>query len=129
MDEKITWWTYERLQEDGKIKTVTANCNDHDGKLTGHLGVYGVKEWLDENPEEARRLGWVKHIQHNIRKYVQYNQQTQYVMVSHKPIDEFTYEDEYHVFDKTEEMMRRAEESAIVGGEWTSYDGAIIWEV
>lgn len=124
--EKPTYWQYERLQEDGKVKAVGINCNDTDGKLTGHPGIYGVKEWLDENPEEARRLGWVKHIQHNVDKWLTYNKQTQYVMKSHKIIDEFTYEDEYHVLDKTEDMMRRAEESG--GGEWVSTDG-IIWEV
>ena len=107
MDEKKTWWTYERLKEDGKVEKIYTNKNDFDGKLTGHI-VFGVKEWFDENPEEARRLGYVKHIHHSI-KYVEYNKQTQYLMRSNKIIDEYTYEDEYHVLDKTPEMMRDQE--------------------
>ena len=70
MDEKETWWEYERLEEDGKIKTVYQGMNDYDGKLTGVPGVYGVSFWLDENPEKARALGWVKHIHHSIEKTV-----------------------------------------------------------
>ena len=111
--EQETYWTYEKLQEDGKVETVPTN--DFDGKITGHI-VFGVKQWFDENPEEARRLGWVKHIMHNEAKWVTYNKQTQYLVKSHKPIDEFTYEDVYHVMDKTEEMMRRQEEG--IGEAW-----------
>lgn len=120
MAEKETYWTYEKLKEDGKIDTVWANRNDTDGKITGKI-VFGVKEYFDENPEEARRLGWVKHIQHNTDKFVQYNKQTQYLMKSRKIIDEFTYEDEYHIMDKTEEMMRYEEERSIEG-EWWGID-------
>lgn len=105
--ELETFWTYEKII-DGKLKT--APRNDYDGSVTGHC-VFEVKQWFDENPDEARRLGWVKHIKHNIDKWVKYDKLTQYVMVSHKFIDEFTYEDEYHVFDKTEEMMRNQEEN------------------
>jgi hypothetical protein len=110
--EKETFWTYEKMQ-DGKIKT--APRNDYDGSITG-APRFEVKQWFDENPDEARRLGWVKHIQHNIDKYVEYNKLTQYVMVSHKYIDNFTYEDEYHVLDKTEEMMRNQEENHSYAG-------------
>ena len=121
MEEK-TWWQYEKLQENGKIKT--APINDYDGKITGHI-VFGVKAWFDEHPEEARRLGWVKHIKHNVEKWITYNKQTQYLIVSKKVIDEYTYEDEYTIMDKTEDMMRRAEES----GSGYYYDDDIIWEV
>lgn len=113
--EEVTFWTYEKLQDDGKIKN--APVNDYDGKITGHI-VFGVKQWFDENPEEARRLGWVKHIKHNPAKWIDYNRQTQYYVISHKVIDPYTYEDEYHVFDKTEEMMRRAEESTDTPWDW-----------
>lgn len=113
MDEKKTWWTYERFKEDGKVEEIYINKNDYDGKLTGHR-VFGVKEWLDENPEEARRLGYVKHIHHST-KYIDYNKQTQYLMRSNKIIDEYTYEDEYHILDKTPEMMRDQE---LGRGEW-----------
>lgn len=119
--EKETFWTYEKLQDDGKIKT--APRNDYDGSITGHC-VFGVKQWFDEHPDEARRLGWVKHIKHNVDKYVTYNKQTQYIMISHKYIDNFTYEDEYHVFDKTEEMMRNQEEH----NNFYDYDTSIVFE-
>lgn len=105
--ENKTWWTYEKLQEDGKVKTIHESMNDYDGKLTGHY-VFGVKAWLDENPEEARRLGYVKHIQHST-KDIEYNRQLQYLMRSNKVIDEYTYEDEYHIMDKTPGMMRDQE--------------------
>ena len=122
-----TYWQYEHLKEDGKIEVVAVNKNDFDAKITGKY-VFGVKEYFDENPEEARRLGWVKHIMHNIDKWVQYNKQTQYLVKSKKIIDEYTYEDEYHIMDKTEDMMRKAEEGT--GGEWWDYDNtAIVWEV
>lgn len=122
-----TYWQYEHLKEDGKIEVVTVNKNDFDAKITGKY-VFGVKEYFDENPEEAKRLGWVKHIMHNVDKWVQYNKQTQYLRKSRKIIDEYTYEDEYHVMEKTEDMMRREEESA--GGDWITYsDSGIFWEV
>ena len=127
--EQATYWQYEKLQEDGKIKTISGNINDFDGKITGHI-VFGVKAWFDENPEERIRLGWVKHIKHNVEKMgLEYNKQTQYLVKQVKIIDQFTVEDIYHVRDKTEDMMRRAEESG-GAGEWITYDdGAIAWEV
>lgn len=125
--EQDTYWTYEKLQEDGKIKVISTNVNDFDAKITGKY-VFGVKAYFDENPEEARRLGWMKHIQHNIDKWVQYNKQTQYLAKSTKNIDEYTYEDVYHVLDKTEDMMRRAEEEDGFVLEYFSNSGTI-WEV
>ena len=109
--EKDTYWQYEKLKEDGKVEVVSMNKNDFDGKITGKY-VFGVKQYFDENPAEARRLGWVKHIMHNVDKWVTYNKQTQYLMKSWKTIDDYTYEDVYHVMDKTEDMMREAEEGA-----------------
>jgi len=127
--EQATYWQYEKLQNDGKIKTISGNFNDFDGKITGHV-VFGVKAWFDENPEERIRLGWVKHIKHNVDKMgLEYNKQTQYLQRSVKIIDAYTVEDEYHVRDKTEEMMRRAEES---GGasDWIMYENStIVWGV
>ena len=113
--EKDTYWQYEKLQEDGKVKMIANNHNDFDAKITGKY-VFGVKAYFDENPEERIRLGWTKHIMHNAEKWVTWNKQTQYLVKSVKVIDEYTVEDEYHVMDKTEEMMRRDEES--VGGDW-----------
>ena len=125
--ERATYWTYERLKEDGKIETVSINKNDFDGSITGHI-VFGVKEWFDENPEEARRLGWIKHIHHNVDKWVTYNKQTQYLMKSTKTIDEYAIEDVYHVMDKTEDMMRRAEESGYIPDGWDSNNSIIFME-
>lgn len=98
-------WDYEKLDENGKVKY--APMNDYDGKITGHI-VFGVKAWFDENPEERKRLGWVKHIQHET-KGIEYNKRTQYLVQSIKRIDEYTIEDEYHIMDKSEEMMRLEE--------------------
>lgn len=119
-----TYWQYEHLEEDGKIKV--APINDYNGKITGKH-VYGVKQYFDENPDEARRLGWIKHIMHNTRKYVQYNHQTQYLTMSHKIIDEYTYEDVYEIREKTEAMMRAHEEGADADSSWVwSGDGFTI---
>ena len=112
--EKDTYWQYEKLKDDGKVEIIGINKNDFDGKITGK-NVFGVKEYFDENPNEARRLGWIKHIHHNVDKWVQYNEQTQYLTKQIKTIDPYTVEDVYHVFDKTEEMMRRSEEQSSAG--------------
>lgn len=112
--EKDTYWQYEKLKDDGKVEVIGINKNDFDGKITGKI-VFGVKEYFDENPDEAQRLGWTKHVMHNIDKWVQYNKQTQYLVKEVKRIDPFTVEDVYHVFDKTEEMMRRSEEQSTAG--------------
>jgi len=101
MADKI-WWTYERLDEDYKIKY--APINDFDGKATGHI-VFGVKQWLDENPNEARRLGWIKHIHHSTED-IDYNRRSQYLIKTVQQIDEYTVEDVYYVMNKSEEQMR-----------------------
>ena len=124
--DQATYWQYEQLQEDGTIKIVGTNRNDFDAKITGKY-VFGVKEYFDENPEEARRLGWTKHIMHNTSKWIAYNKQTQYLVRTTKTIDEYTYEDVYLVLDKTEDMMRQAEENV---NEWMMFDnGELMWVV
>ena len=98
-------WTYEKLDEEMKIKYCPTN--DPDGKITGKI-VMNVPAYFDENPEERIRLGWIKHIEHTeeeIKETVQYNPQTQYLIKYQKTIDEYTIEDAYNVIDKTEEMM------------------------
>lgn len=72
---KINWY-YEKLDENYKIKQVP--YNDYDGKITGHI-VFGLERWFDENPEERKRLGWVKHITKS-QKDIEYNHQTQYLV-------------------------------------------------
>ncbi|MBR7058210.1 MAG: hypothetical protein IKI35_05735 [Stomatobaculum sp.] len=109
MDEKN--WYYEKLDEDYKIKL--APMNDFDGSVTGKI-VIGVPEWFDENPAERVRLGWTKHITHK-EKDVEYNRQTQYLVKSTKRLDEYTVEDEFHIMDKSEEMMLMEEISGSVG--------------
>lgn len=124
--EKGTYWSYERLKEDGKIETVGINKNDFDGSITGHI-VFGVKEWFDEHPEERVRLGWVKHIHHNPEKYgIEYNKQTQYLEKTVKRLDAYTCEDVYEVKYKTEDMMRRAEESGYIPNGWEG-DGIVFY--
>lgn len=127
--EKETYWDYRKIKDDGKIEIISTNKNDFDGTLTGHPGVFGVKEWLDENPEERIRLGYTKCIHHNPEKTVTFNRQTQYLIKQVTILDEYTTEDVYHVKDKTEEMMRRAEEGAS-GAEWfPNSDSVIVLEV
>ena len=124
--ERATWWSYEKLKEDGKIESVNTNKNDFDGSITGHV-VFGVKEWFDENPAERIRLGWVKHIHHNPEKYgIEYNKQTQYLEKSTKRIDAYTYEDVYTIKYKTEDMMRRAEENGYISNGWEG-DGIVFY--
>ena len=102
-------WTYERLREDGTVQRCPAM--DVDGSVTGLVGqaVINVKAWFDENPAEARRLGWTKHISREwdeIKDEIDYNPQTQILTTSTQQVDEWTIEDTYHVIDKSEEMMR-----------------------
>lgn len=117
MEEKN--WYYEKLDEEHKIKR--APINDYDGSVTGKI-VIGVSEWFDENPEEARRLGWTKHITHDT-KLIGYNKQTQYLLKSMVRVDEYTIEDIYHIVDKPEEMMVLEEMS---GSEFYGFGGITI---
>lgn len=99
-------WTYERMREDGTLQRCPAI--DADGSVTGHV-VINVKAWMDENPEERKRLGWVKHISYDydeIKEMVDYDPQTQIIVTATQQVDEWTVEDIYHVIDKSEEMMR-----------------------
>lgn len=97
---------YEKLDEEtGGLKNLP--LNDLDGKITGKI-VLNVKEYFDENPEERIRLGWIKHISYTaqeIKEKVSYDKQSQYLVRTAKQIDEYTVEDEFHVMDKSEEMM------------------------
>ena len=114
-------WNYEKLDENNKIKFCP--MNDYDGKITGHI-VFGVKAWFDENPEERKRLGWVKHIYHDMKE-IEYNKRTQYLQKYIKQIDEYTVEDVWHVMDKSEEMMRLNELTR--GGFWGDDDVVTFW--
>lgn len=94
-------WSYEKIDENGNVKHLPQN--DSTGEITGKF-IIGLPEYFDENPEERIRLGWIKHITHDTRE-IEYNKQTQYYMRTLKQIDDYTVEDVYEIFDKTEEMM------------------------
>lgn len=94
-------WKYEKLDEEGNVKYCP--MNDSKGEITGKF-IINLPAYFDEHPEERIRLGWIKHIEH-YPKEIEYNSQTQYLQRGYKQIDEYTIEDEYEVFDKTEEMM------------------------
>lgn len=108
--------SYMRLKEDGTIE----NCPtfDYDGKITGKI-VVNVQAYFDENPDERKRLGWIRHIEHTkdeIAEQVgEWDRQRQYLVRSLKTIDEWTVEDVYHVMDKSEEMMLLEEISQSTG--------------
>lgn len=120
-EERITW-TYEKLDEKGKLKYLPVN--DYDGKETGKI-VFGLKAWMDENPEERKRLGWIKHIHYSgkeIKERWPYDHHTQWLKQVTKQVDEWTIEDDYHVMDKSEDMMLLQELLPAVNGDiW--YDG------
>lgn len=110
-------WGYDKLDEKtGKRKYLPTN--DFDGKITGKI-VFGVKNYFDENPEEARRLGWTKHIHHSkeeIEKLVgEWNPRTQNLLVSIRQVDDWTVEDQYHVADKSEEQILFEELQSVSG--------------
>lgn len=113
-------YRYEKLDENGRIKT--APMNDADGKITGRH-VFNLKAWLDENPDEARRLGYIKHITRPT-KDIEYNHATQYLVNSPRRIDEYTVEDDWKIMDMSEEQMRLAELSPV----FTDYDNAVVWQ-
>ena len=98
-------WHYEKLDENLKIKH--APVHDADGKITGKH-IINLKEWFDENPEERKRLGWIKHISltsKEIKEQYPHNRMTHFIMRTTKTIDEYTVEDEYHIAEKSEEML------------------------
>lgn len=115
---------YERLEEDGSVK----HCpmNDYDGSITGRI-VYNVPAYFNENPSEAKRLGWIRHDvfePKEIKERWPHNPRTQYLTKSIRVIDAWTVEDDYHVMDKSEEMLEREELTyapSYVGG--LAFDG------
>ena len=108
--------SYMRLKEDGTIEHCPTY--DYDGKITGKI-VVNVQAYFDDNPDERKRLGWIKHIEHTkdeIAEQVgEWDKQRQYLVRSLKTIDEWTVEDVYHVMDKSEEMMLLEEISQSTG--------------
>lgn len=110
-------YNYEKLSENGKIKTCP--LNDVDGSVTGRI-VFGVSNWFDENPEERKRLGWIKHILAD-EKAIVYNKQTQYLQKTTRQVDEWTVEDQLQVVDKDEDMLLM-EEMLDTMGVWGDFN-------
>lgn len=95
------YWTYEKIGENHEPQTLPRN--DWDGEITGKI-IIDLKSYFDENPELRKQLGWIKHIRFDVDD-IDYDSQTQKVMLSSKKVDDYTIEDEYHIIDKTEEQM------------------------
>lgn len=113
-------WYYEKLTENDEIKIIRGPyINDTDGSITGQI-VMNVKAWMDENPAERIRLGWIKHIIHDT-KDIEYNKQTQFLTTSTNQIDDNTIEDVYHIVDKSEEQLAFEEMLRVA----TIYDGTL----
>ena len=105
------WWRYEKLDENGRVQYCPAS--DPNGEITGQHVIF-LKWWFDENPEERKRLGWIKHLYYEsneeMRKdYPDYDPAIHYAMLSTKTIDEYTVQDEYHIVDKPDEMLELEE--------------------
>ena len=125
-------WHYEKLDEKGKLISVNTYTIDSKKKYTGRY-VVNVKAWSDEHPEEWIARGWTKHItwsSDEIKEKWPFNAQTQLLIRAVKRVDEHTVEDDFHVIDKSEEMMRFAELQAVAGwGDTVSIDNdtGMIW--
>ena len=99
---------YEKFEKD---KITRCPMDDKDGSICGHI-VIGLPRWFDENPEERKRLGWIKHITHETSE-IEFNRQTQFLLRSVETVDEYTIEDVYHVRDKDAEQMLFEEQLAV----------------
>lgn len=119
-DEQKMRVTYEKLNEKGEVQRIGDYTNDPDAKITGKV-VINVKAYFDENPEERIRLGWTKHISYD-KPNVEYNKQTQFLVVNQRQVDEYTIEDVYHVMDKSEEQMAFEEMLQIADREMITFN-------
>ena len=96
-------YEYEKFDpETGDAKTCP--MDDKTGEITGKF-IINLPKWFDENPEERKRLGWVKHIHHDEDELPDYDPQTQFVVRSVSAVDEFTVEDVLHVLEKSEDQL------------------------
>ena len=116
------FWTYEKLDEEGKIKSIGANyTNDTDGSITGKI-VMNVHAYFNENPDYWKAHGWIKHIKYNKPPILGYNPQTQFLTISQRQVDEYTIEDVYHAIEKSEEQLLFEEMLNIA-----DRSGGIVW--
>lgn len=116
-------YRYEKWDaEKGEI--IYCPTDDKDKSVTGKF-VLNVPKWFDENPEERKRLGWIKHITHS-NADVEYNRQTQFIVWTTQQIDEYTIEDVAHVLTKSEEQLEFEEMLSVASfGAGTSVGGFI----
>ena len=107
-------YTYEKLDEN--LDVITCPMNDLDGSITGHI-VVGLRQWFDENPEERKRLGWIKHLTPTLKEQLgeDVDLTGKYLTTTLRQIDEYTVEDEYHIMPMSEEMMEFAEMANALG--------------
>lgn len=120
---------YEKWDEEKKqLRSIFGDfINDTDRSITGQI-IMNVKAWFDENPEEWKRLGWIKHYTYDKPEDsgVEYDPQTQYYTIIPRKIDEYTVEDVYYVKDKSEEQLLFEEMLEVAqGGNSTSIFDAI----
>ena len=94
-------WYYEKLDENMELQRCPQD--DKDGSVTGRI-IINLPKWMDENPEERIRLGWIKHLTKDTDE-LEYNRQTQFVVGTVVQVDEHTVEDVYHVLNKSEEQL------------------------
>lgn len=106
-------YKYERLDENGRKQYCP--LNDYDGSITGTgKCIIGLTAWFDENPEERKRLGWIKHYYYETpaemrQDYPEYDPALHYAMSYEEMIDEYTTHDRYRIVVKTEEMLEMEE--------------------
>lgn len=115
-------WHYEKLDEDGRVQY--APMNDADAKITGRH-VFNLPAWLDENPEECKRLGYIKHIDH-ATKDIEYDRATQYLVNAPRRIDEYTVEDNWQVVNLSEEQMRLKEVLSMRNEEYFEFESVTV---
>lgn len=100
-------WKYEKYDKD--FNRTACPMNDKDGSITGKV-IINLKAYFDENPDERKKLGWIKHYYYDIEEIEEmYDKQTQYYETKSKIIDDYTMVDEVMVFDKTEDMLAHEE--------------------
>ena len=106
-------YKYEKLDENYRKRYCP--LNDYDGSITGTgKCIIGLKAWFDENPEERKRLGWIKHYYYKdadeMREdYPEFLPAQHYAVQYTEEIDEYTVKDSYRIIEKTDEMLELEE--------------------
>ena len=98
------------------IKTDAQKCSI---EANFNLSAYDMKEWFDENPEERKRLGWIKHWEYENMKEIKedlpdYDPVRHYLLKSEVTVDQYTTKDKYVIIEKTEEMLELEEKLEIM---------------